>query len=144
MAHADYSVTINRPVKTVFDFVIDGEKNPLWRPMVADIRLVSGTAGSIGAVYKQGLKGPGGRRIDGDYEIVELKANKLMRFRVIAGPARPIGIYRFEADGNSTRFTFVLDYKPKGFAALMDGMINRTMKAEVATLDNARAYLESQ
>ena len=143
MAHAEESITISRPVNAVFDFVLDGTKNPLWRSTVLDIQQVPGKPSGVGAVYKQGLKGPGGRRIDGDYEIVECRLNELIQFQVISGPARPTGIYKFEADGDSTRVTFILHFEPKGLAKLMDPMIARTMRSEVATLSNLKGYLES-
>jgi len=98
----------------------------------------------VGAVYKQGLKGPGGRRIEGDYEIVECQPNALITFHVISGPARPTGKYRFERVGNSTRLTFTLHYEPKGLTRLMGPMITQTMRSEVATLANLKAYLEGQ
>src|SRR5215472_18577831 len=106
MAHAEANITINRPVNVVFDFVLDGTKNPLWRPAVVDITRVPDKPTGVGAVFKQGLKGPGGRRIDGDYEIVECQPNEVITFQVIAGPARPTGGYRFEPVGNATRVTF--------------------------------------
>ncbi len=55
-----------------------------------------------------------------------------------------MGAYRFEALGNSTIVTFVLDYQPKGLAKLMDPMIAKQMQVEVATLSNLKAYLEAQ
>lgn len=143
MAHAEASITINKPVKAVFDFVLDGMNSPLWRPSVADVKLMPGKPLGVGAIYKQGLKGPGGRRIDGDYELVEVKPNEWIKFQVVAGPARPTGTYKFESAGNSTKVTFTLDFQPKGFAKLMDGMINKTMQEEVGTLSNLKAYLES-
>jgi len=143
MAHAEESITISRLVNAVFDFVLDGTKNPLWRSTVLDIQRVPGKPSGVGAVYKQGLKGPGGRRIDGDYEIVECRPNELIRFQVISGPARPTGTYRFESQGDSTRVTFTLHFEPKGLAKLMDPMIARTMRSEVAMLSNLKAYLES-
>src|SRR5437660_12579607 len=108
MAHAEESITIHRPADEVFDFVLDGTKNPLWRSTVLDIQRVPGKPSGVGAVYKQGLKGPGGRRIDGDYEIVECRANELIRFQVISGPARPTGTYRFEYQRDSTSLPFTL------------------------------------
>ena len=144
MAHAEESITIHRPVNAVFDFVLDGTTSPLWRPGVVDIQRVPGKPSGVGAVYKQGLKGPGGRRIEGDYEIVECQPNELIKFQVISGPARPTGTYRFETVGDATRVTFMLHYEPKGLARLMDPMITRTMRSEVATLSNLKAYLEGQ
>lgn len=143
MAHAESTVIIDRPLKDVFAFVLDGTKEPLWRPAIMDIQQAPGKSLGAGAVFKQGLKGPGGRRIDGDYEIIECRPDELIVFQVIAGPARPTGTYRFEAAGNGTRVTFVLQYEPKGLARLMDPMIARTMRGEVATLANLKAYLES-
>ena len=144
MAHAEESITIHRPVNAVFDFVLDGTTSPLWRPGVLDIQRVPGKPSGVGAVYKQGLKGPGGRRIEGDYEIVECQPNELIKFQVISGPARPTGTYRFETVGDATRVTFMLHYEPKGLARLMDPMITRTMRSDVATLSNLKAYLEGQ
>lgn len=140
MAHAENSITIDRPVEDVFAFVADGMNGPLWRPAIIDIAPMPGKTNA----YKQGLKGPGGR-IDGDYEITESKPNELIKFQVTAGPARPNGTYQFEALGlSSTRLTFILDFEPKGLARLMDPMITASMRAEVATLANLKTYLESQ
>ena len=144
MAHAEARITIDRPVETVFDFVLDGTQNPLWHPAVLGVQRVPGKPSSLGAVFKQSLKGPGGRRFAGDYEIVEYQPNEVITFQVIAGPARPTGTYRFEAIGSATRVTFRLQYEPKGFARLMDPMITQTMRREVATVSILKAYLEKQ
>ncbi len=107
-----------------------------------DIQRTSNLPDGVGAKFKQGMKGPGGR-IDADYEIIECKPNEVIKFQVTAGPARPTGTYRFESLGDSTALTFILDYQPKGLAKLMDPMITRQMQSEVATLTNLKAYLES-
>ncbi len=143
MAHAEGNTVIDRPVKEVFDFILDGTNSPLWRPSVIDVQFMPGKPLGVGTIFKQGLKGPGGR-IDGDYEIVECKPNELIKFQVIAGPARPTGTYIFKSADNQTQVTFILDFQPKGLAKLMDGMINKSMKEEVATLSNLKSYLESQ
>ena len=142
MAHAEATISIQRPVDEVFAFILDGMNNPHWRPAVLDIERVPGKPSGVGAVYKQGLKGPGGRRIDGDYEIVDSRPNQLITFHVIAGPARPTGTYQFEGHGNSTTVSFTLDFEPKGLMRLMNPMISRTMQSEVATLSNLKSYLE--
>lgn len=142
MAHAEGSITIDLPVNAVFDFVLDGTNNSLWRPTVVDIQRVPGKPSGMGAVFKQGLKGPGGR-IDGDYEIVESQSNELIKFQVIAGPARPTGTYKFESLGNSTSLTFTLHFEPKGLAKLMEPMITKSMQSEVGMLSNLKSYLES-
>jgi uncharacterized membrane protein len=139
MAHAENTVTIDRPVKVVYDFLADGTNNLKWRPSVTDIQRVSDNP----PTYTQGLKGPGGR-IDGDYQITDSKPNERLVFQVIAGPARPMGTYTFEAAGNATRLTFTLHFEPKGLAKLMEPMINSSMKSEVGMLANLKEYLEKQ
>ena len=93
MAHADNRVTINRPINEVFAFLADGTNNPRWRPGVLEITRTSASGGE-GSTYRQVLSGPGGRRIDGDYEVTIYQPPHQLEFRVTAGPARPTG--RFE------------------------------------------------
>jgi hypothetical protein len=128
-------------VEEVFDFILDGENNKLWRPAVIDVLPLIEKPYGMGSAFKQGLKGPGGR-IDGDYKITEFKPNEFIKFEVAAGPARPIGTYAFATDGKSTTVTFILDFQTRGLAKLMEPMINQSMKSEVATLTNLKAYLE--
>lgn len=139
MAHAESRTIIDRPVELVFNFVADGMNNPLWRPTVMDIQKVPGKS----VTYKQGIKGPGGSRIDGDYKIVESTPNERIKFQIISGPARPTGSYLFRTLGDSTEVTLILDYKPKGLFKMLEPLITSTMKTEVAMLANLKSYLES-
>ena len=143
MAHAEGKITIDRPVQPVFEFILDGANNPLWRASVLDIKPLAEKPYGVGSVFKQGLKGPGGR-IDGDYQITECKPNQVIKFQVNAGPARPTGEYHFESDRDSTKITLILDFQPKGLAKLMNPMIQSSMQSEVATLANLKSYLEAQ
>lgn len=142
MAHGEGKIAIKRPVQDVYDFLLDGTHNPLWRPGVIDIQRLTNLPDTVGSKFKQGMKGPGGR-IDGDYEITELQPNSLIKFQVIAGPARPTGTYKLESQGDSTFVTFILDFQPKGLAKLMDPVIGKTMQSEVANLSHLKEYLEN-
>jgi len=144
MPSAKHSVVIDRPVSEVFAYVIDGTRSPTWRPSVADIRFAGGVAGQVGARYAQGMKGPGGR-IPADYELTEVVPDRLIAFKVTAGPARPEGRYEFAPEGAGTRLTFGLNWEPKGIKEkLMSPMVARTMPGEVATLDNLKRVLEQR
>lgn len=142
MAHAQNSLVINRPVTAVFDFIAYGLNTSAWRAGVVSIALVSGQAGQEGAVYKQVLKGPGGRTIAGDFKVTAAKVGQEFSFMVIAGPARPEGHYYFEQAPGGTKVTFVLDYQPKGLAKLLGPMIQKTMNSEVAQLSKLKEVLE--
>jgi uncharacterized membrane protein len=142
MAHAENEITIDRPATEVYAFLADGLNNPAWRRGVQSIALRSGSAGETGAVYGQTLTGPRGRPVQGDYRITTAEPGRALAFQVIAGPARPEGQYLLtEADGRTT-VRFVLDLKPSGLIKVLDGLITRTMQAEVAQLEDLKTAIE--
>ena len=67
MPSARRTVTIPRSAADVFALVADERNATRWRWGVLDVELASGQG--AGAVYRQGVRGPGGRRIAADFEI---------------------------------------------------------------------------
>ena len=129
MPHAEHTVTVARPQTDVFDYLAEGAHNREWRAGVLEISRTSASDGQ-GATYRQILAGPGGRRIDGDYQVT-------------AGPARPAGVFELSENADqSTRVRFSLDLHPAGLMKVMTPMITRQMRREVAQLDNLKAILE--
>ncbi|HLK43824.1 MAG TPA: SRPBCC family protein [Thermoleophilia bacterium] len=143
MAHAERTVTIDRPVQQVFDYIADGTNNPHWRAGVLEIERTSTDVG-VGATYRQVLQGPGGRRIAGDYRVTTFSPPNRLEFAVIAGPARPTGVFDLTEEGPArTKLTFSLDLRPTGIMRLMSGMIAKQMRTEVAQIDRLKANLEA-
>jgi uncharacterized protein YndB with AHSA1/START domain len=142
MASAQHSVTIRRPASDVFAFIADGTNTKRWRPGVLDIEHVSGEG--MGAIYRQGVKGPGGRRIPADYEITAYEPNRNLAFRAIAGPVRPTGEYRFEETAEGTSVNFSLEATVTGWKSLVMGKaVQATMESEVRNLDTVKQILET-
>jgi uncharacterized membrane protein len=138
---ASHSVTINRPASEVFAFVADGENAPRWRWGVLDIQRVSGQG--VGAVYRQGVRGPAGRRIAADYEVTAYEPDRLMAFKTIGGPVRPTGQFRLQEADGATTLTLSLQADLAGVKRLfMSGMVQESMDAEVAAIDNIKRLLE--
>lgn len=144
MAHAENQTTISRSPEEVYAFLADGLNNTAWRSGVQSISLKSGQAGALGAVYRQTLKGPGSRPIDGDYEITAAEPGKLLGFQVVAGPARPTGAYHLSPFDGGTTVRFTLDLQPKGLMKVLGPMVQRTMEQEVAQLARLKAVLEAR
>lgn len=141
MPSASSSITIQRAPEDVFAFVADGLNGPKWRPGILDIAHASGEG--VGAVYRQGVKGPGGRRIDADYEITAYEPPTHLAFKAIAGPVRPTGEYRLTGSDGGTTIAFSLDAQLSGWKKLvMGGPVQKTMDAEVASLGRLKAALE--
>jgi uncharacterized protein YndB with AHSA1/START domain len=142
MAHAEHTVTIRRPIGDVFAYLADGRNNRHWRSGVVEIDRTSDADGE-GATYRQVLTGPGGRRIDGDYRITKYEPPRTLEFAVVAGPARPTGRFELSESGaGNTNVRFSLDLQPHGAMRLMSGLITKTMRSEVASLDRLKTELE--
>jgi uncharacterized membrane protein len=140
MPQAENEVTINRPVDEVFEFVADGETAPQWRSAVLDVEHVGGEG--VGAKYRQGVKGPFGKRVPADYEITAYEQGRLLAFRATDGPVRPEGRYEFSGDGLTTRVKFSLAADLNGPTRLMGPMVGKAMRGEVQNLERLREVLE--
>jgi uncharacterized protein YndB with AHSA1/START domain len=142
MPAATKTVTIRRSPTDVFAFVADGLNAPKWRSGVLDFALESGSG--VGATYRQGVKGPGGRRVAADYTVTAYEPPTHLAFRTIAGPVRPSGEHRLEAIPEGTRLTFSLAADLGLVKRIAMGrMVQRTMDGEVAAIDRIRVLLES-
>jgi len=142
MPTASSTVTINRPPAEVFDFVADGTTATKWRPGVLDVALVSGSG--LGAQYKQGVRGPGGRRVDADYKVTAFVPAQRLAFAATAGPVRPTGEYVLEAVADGTQITFSLKADLGGLKGLLMGRaVQSSMDAEVGALATLKRVLET-
>jgi carbon monoxide dehydrogenase subunit G len=139
MIHEEGSILIERPIDVVFDFLLDGMNNALWRTSVTDVQKVPGKPNT----YKMGMKGPGGR-VDGDYEITEIRPHELIVMKGIAGMVRPTATFALQASGDATRVTFSLHFEGKGPAKMMEPLAAPTMRNEVGMLPNLKAGLETK
>ena len=142
MPSARNTIVIGRPVADVFVFVADGTTATRWRPGVLDVALVSGSG--MGARYKQGVRGPGGRRVDADYEITAYEQDRRLAFAATPGPVRPTGEYLFEAVPDGTRLTFSLTADLGGIKGLLMGRaVQSSMEAEVGSLVRLKGVMEA-
>lgn len=144
MRQSEHTVTIGRSAEDVFDFLADGANNPRWRAGVVEIHRTSDTA-EAGATYRQVLRGPGGRKISGNYRVTTYDRPGRLDFQVTTGPARPSGTFELTADGpTSTIVTFRLTVKPTGISRLLTPMIARQLRIETRQLDNVKEKLENR
>lgn len=143
MPAARHQVTIRQPAGDVFTFIADGLNGPRWRSGILDIAHVSGSG--VGAIYKQGVKGPGGRRVAADYRVTAFEPNRRLAFEATAGPVRPTGEYVLEEVAGGTQLTFSLQAELGGIKKLlMGGAVQKTMNAEVAATERLKELLESR
>jgi uncharacterized protein YndB with AHSA1/START domain len=141
MPSAERTIAIRRPIEQVFRFLSDGRTATQWRSSVVDVSRASGDG--VGAVYRQVVRGPGGRPVDADYEITALEPNQRIAFRAIAGPVRPEGEFLLEAMGEATILTFRLASSLPWWRQLVLGrLVQSAMEAEMRALDALQELLE--
>jgi uncharacterized protein YndB with AHSA1/START domain len=142
MPMAEHAVTIARAPDEVFAFLADGTNDPRWRPAVADVAHESGTG--VGARYRQGMKGPMGRRVPADFEITEHEPPRTRAFQVTAGPVRPRGRYELAPADGGTSVRFRLECELSGPKKLMMSRpVQKSMDSEVHNLERLKQVLES-
>jgi uncharacterized membrane protein len=143
MPSAERTVVIARPVAEVFAFFTDLTNDPRWRPHVKEIT-VDGPL-TVGTRVHHVVAGPAGRGIPADFEVTALEPNARFSFRVVEGPARPTGDFRFAAtpDGG-TEVTLKLSAEFSGLKKLlMSRPVQKSMDGETAALENAKKLLEA-
>ncbi len=135
-ARAQKSVVINRPVASVFSFVLNGGNNRLWKPSVLEAHPLDQAPYAAGSRFHQQLKGPGGP-IQADYRITEYEPNALLAFEVVSGPARWNGRYEFRAQGTATELSYRLDYEPgeidRALTQPLLGDVQRVLQEQAAS-----------
>jgi uncharacterized protein YndB with AHSA1/START domain len=139
---ASNEVVVARPPADVFAFLADAENDPTWRPGVLDIERVSGDGPGAGARYRQGVKGPGGRRLAADIETTAAEPDRLIAFHAVEGPVRPEGRYELAPEGDGTRVRFALEAELRGLKVAMGPAVRKTMASEVGHLENLKRVLE--
>lgn len=139
---AENEVVVERPPADVFAFLADTENDRAWRPGVLDVERVSADGPGAGARYRQGVKGPFGRRTAADYEVTQFEPGRTLAFRVTAGPVRPQGRYELTPSGGGTLLSFELSCELNGMKRLMSGPVQKSMDAEMRNLDELKRVLE--
>lgn len=143
MPQAKRTIVIARPQAEVFAFFADGENDPQWRPTVAMIKRNGELAN--GVRYTQRVSGPGGREVQADIQVTEYQPDERVAFHGISGPLRPDGSYTFATVEGGTSVTFTLGAELTGIKKLtMSKPVQNAMDAEMASLDKAKALLESR
>jgi uncharacterized protein YndB with AHSA1/START domain len=143
MPSAQRTVRIARPADAVFAFLTDPANDPSWRSGVKEMS-AQGPAG-VGRRIHQVVAGPGGRGINADIEVTAYDPPTRYAFRTTSGPVRPDGEFRLAPAGpDATDVTFGLTAEVGGWKRfVMGGAVQKSMDAEMAALDRAKATLEA-
>jgi uncharacterized protein YndB with AHSA1/START domain len=138
---AQRTIVIASPPDKVFAFFTDPRNDQRWRSHLKEVA-VEGTIRE-GSKVHQVVAGPGGRGIPSDLEVTAYEPSSRYAFKVIAGPARPVGEFRFAPVEAGTEVSFSLSAELTGIKRLlMSKPVQQAMDGEMASLDKAKALIE--
>jgi uncharacterized protein YndB with AHSA1/START domain len=132
MTTFNHSITIDRPLEEVWEYVVDPANDPVWQGPVVEV--LSGTEGPIEVGSEiQEVTQFLGRRFDITFEVTEHEPMTRSAVRSKAGPVAMQGTYRFEPVDGGTRFSMEGETNAHGLFKLAEPVFARMARREWAT-----------
>jgi len=141
-ARFETSIIIARPVWTVFEFMMNPENAPRWRPAVVEERFISSGSLGVGTSIRRVVRFLG-RRIERDALITEYAHNEKVSFKT-ASLLPVAATYAVEPAAAGTRLTAVLKAEVSGVLRLAASLLVRMARARIKSqLTNLKKCLEA-
>jgi hypothetical protein len=143
VAVASETITVDHPISEVFDFLVDGSHNSLWRPNVVSVIFAAGPTER--AVWAQSVRAENGRIRKADYRITWYDRPGRLELTVVNGPKRPNTLFVLKSLApRSTQVTYTVEAKPLfyPFAATRFGA--KDADTEAANILNLPAAMAGQ
>lgn len=128
--HGEVSITINRPIEAVFDFLADGGNDTRFSKRIIEIAKTTEGPPQVGTIYKSKAR-DFGRTATHEFEITAFERPTRIRWRELSkGPVvvREGGYELREQDG-ATELTFHGDLEGHGAGQLILGFVSRRVRA---------------
>ena len=137
------SVTVNRSVEAVWDFISNFENTTRWSRGVLEARQTSDGPLGVGSTLQTVVKAFGRRRT-GDYLVTEYEPNHAFAFKVTSGPMTSRARYSVEPAGAGTRLTASGEAEATGLYKLLAPILVRIVKRHSQDdLANVKRILEA-
>ena len=143
MTTINQSVTVNRPLEEVWDFISNFENTTRWSRGVLEARQTSDDPLGIGSTLQTVVKAFGRRRT-ADYLVTEYEPNHGFAFQVTSGPMTSRARYSVEPAGAGTRLTASGEAEATGLYKLLAPILVRVVERHSQEdLANVKCILEA-
>ena len=135
MANVETSISINKPVEKVFDFLTNLQNQKTMNSSITDV-VISGKV-AVGTRYK--IKGTVmGRTFESENEIVAIEPNSKFSVKTLAAPPASdvTNVYTLEKEGSGTKLHLSMD------AVVFPGTENLVIPQLKAGLDTALGLIK--
>jgi hypothetical protein len=144
MTRIQHTLTIERPVREVWDYVLDARNDPVWHTNVVEVGEGADRPVEVGVEIQETF-GFLGRRLPLTFVVTEHEPTTRSAVEVTGGPVPGRGSYEFEPAGDGTRFTYTLETDAHGLFKLAEPVFARMARREVATsCEHLKDLLESR
>jgi uncharacterized membrane protein len=124
------TITIDKPIPEVFDYISDLEKVPQWQSALAEVERITKSPLGVGSLYKSERKFLG-RKLEAEIELIVYELNKRIVFRSISGSTPFEQSYVFEITPQGTRLTTLLELHTTGLMVLAEPLIASSVRREM-------------
>jgi len=124
------TIEINRPVKEVYNYLVNVENVQKWQPAVIEVKRLSEGPIRVGTKFSEVAKMLG-RHIRTTCEITQLEPNKVFAFKGASdGPMEYQTTYTLEPNGSATRLKIVGSFRTKGLWRLLEPFFEGEVKKQ--------------
>lgn len=142
MIDETHTVTINRPVNEVFDFVADPSNEPDWHYDVKEVLRPKDGPYQLGETFQWVIKF--GSTNTYSAEITGFEPNRFIEVTALEGPVLPVLTHTFQPEGDRTRYTRRVRFETRGFLRLLAPLMNRINNPNRRWAENLKKLLEKR
>ena len=141
MIDTTHTVTIDRPISEVFDFVAESSNEPRWDIDVQEVVQPKHGPLTVGTTYEWVLKFLGTKRIAG--QVTAFESNRLIELTTFEGAVLPKITHTFKADGDRTIYARRIRFETSGLLKLLEPVMKRMPRnPNTRTAENLKLVLE--
>jgi hypothetical protein len=144
MTRLQHSVTIERPIADVWDYVVDARNDPAWFTNVVAVGRGGDEPAAVGVEVEQTVKLAPGLRRPIRFVVTEHEPTTRSAVRITRGPIAGVGSYDLEPVDGATRLTLTLEAEARGLLKLAEPVLARLARRDLATsCGNLKRLLEA-
>ncbi len=139
MIDETHTVTINRPVGEVFDFVANPANETKWHLDVKEVIRSKDGPYELGETLQWVVKFGGSNTYS--IEVTALEPNRFIELTTREGPVKPILTHTFQNNGEGTRYTRRVRFETKGVMRVLAPVMARLNNPNRRWAENLKGLL---
>lgn len=140
MIDQSHTVTIDRPVGEVFDFVAELSNEPKWDLHVREVVRPKQGPLALGSTFEWLVRFLGTETHVG--EVTAFEPNRSIEMTTLEGPILPQITHTFQPDGERTTYTRRIRFETRGLMKVMEPLIKRMPSPNARSAENLKLVLE--